>query len=116
MASKLVRERLIDCRKKLCITKQEAARRMNMSQPAYLRYESGERTPSIHVIQTMADVLQTSAEYLTGGTDNPAPTSYVVRKSMEPELFDLILEYKSTSADGQRRLLEYAKRIHNEIS
>ena len=34
-------ERLIQCRKKMGITKQEAAKRMNMSQPAYLRYESG---------------------------------------------------------------------------
>ena len=39
------------------ITKQEAAKRMNMSQPAYLRYESGTRTPSIHVINSMANVL-----------------------------------------------------------
>ena len=44
----LNRERLIECRKKLGITKQQAAIRMQLSQPAYLRYESGERTPSIH--------------------------------------------------------------------
>ena len=49
----LDRKRLIKCREKLGITKQEAAKRMQMSQPAYLRYESGERTPSIHVIQVM---------------------------------------------------------------
>ena len=69
----LDRKRLINCREKLGITKQEAARRMQMSQPAYLRYESGERTPSIHVIQVMADVLNTSVSYLTGQTDNPNP-------------------------------------------
>ena len=57
-------ERLIQCRKKMGITKQEAAKRMNMSQPAYLRYESGTRTPSIHVINSMANVLNTSAGFL----------------------------------------------------
>ena len=97
MSEKLVKERLINCREKLCVTKQEAARRMNMSQPAYLRYESGERSPSIHVIRTMADILQTSAEYLTGQTGDPSPTSYTVRSNTEPELFDLIIEYRNAS-------------------
>lgn len=60
----LIRLRLIRCREQLSITKQEAAKRMQLSQPAYLRYESGTRTPSIHTIQTMADVLDTSVEYL----------------------------------------------------
>lgn len=108
MSEKLIKERLIGCREKLGITKQEAARRMNMSQPAYLRYESGQRTPSIHVIHTMADVLQTSAEYLTGKTDDPSPTSYTVRSDAEPELFDLIVEYRNASDEVQKRLLEYA--------
>ena len=52
--STLNKERLIAARKKLGITKQEAAKRMNLSQPAYLRYESGDRTPSIHTINVMA--------------------------------------------------------------
>ena len=34
----LNRERLIECRKKLGITKQQAAIRMQLSQPAYIRY------------------------------------------------------------------------------
>ena len=66
-------KRLIDCRKKLGITKQEAAKRMLMSQPAYLRYESGERKPSIHEIEFMAQILETSVNYLIGKTDNPTP-------------------------------------------
>lgn len=109
MSSELKKERLIECRKKLEITKQEAARRMNMSQPAYLRYESGERKPSIHVMQTMASVLHTSVEYLIGESDSPAPTSYIVSKDTNPELFHLILEYEHASADERKRLLEYAK-------
>ncbi|MGN0385319.1 MAG: helix-turn-helix domain-containing protein [Lachnospiraceae bacterium] len=41
----LYRNRLIACREKLGITKQEAAKRMHLSQLAYLRYESGEHSP-----------------------------------------------------------------------
>ena len=100
-------ERLIECRKALGITKQEAAKRMQMSQPAYLRYESGERTPSIHVIHFMANVLGTSADYLTGKTDNPAPKLYLIDASIEPELFSLVEMYNNSDADNRKRLLSY---------
>lgn len=107
----LDRKRLINCREKLGITKQEAARRMQMSQPAYLRYESGERTPSIHVIQVMADVLATSVSYLTGQTNNPNPDSYLIKLDTEPELFELIEKYRNTDIKTKNRLLTYLHEI-----
>lgn len=100
----LNRERLITCRKKLGITKQEAAKRMQLSQPAYLRYESGERKPSIHVIEFMAHILGTSVNYLIGKTDNPNPDSYLVKIENEPELFDIITTYVNSDANTQNRL------------
>ena len=109
----LDRKRLINCREKLGITKQEAARRMQMSQPAYLRYESGERTPSIHVIQVMADVLATSVAYLTGQTDNPNPDSYLIKSDTEPELFQLIGKYRDSDIKTRDRLLTYLRKINN---
>lgn len=109
----LDRNRLINCREKLGITKQEAAKRMQMSQPAYLRYESGERTPSIHVIQVMADILDTSVAYLIGQTDNPNPDSYLIKLDTEPELFLFIEKYKSSDTDMRNRLLSYLQK-HTE--
>ena len=104
-------ERLIECRKALGITKQEAAKRMQMSQPAYLRYESGERTPSIHVIYFMANVLGTSADYLTNKTDNPKPSTYWVDATIEPELFSLVETYNKTNAATRKHLLSYFLKI-----
>lgn len=104
-------KRLIDCRKKLGITKQEAAKRMLMSQPAYLRYESGERKPSIHVIQFMANILGTSVNYLIGKTDNPNPDSYLVKIENEPELFDLITTYVNFDSNTRNRLLSYFHKL-----
>ena len=103
-------QRLIQCRKKMGITKQEAAKRMNMSQPAYLRYESGTRTPSIHVINSMANVLNTSADYLIGTTDDPHPDSYLINKDTDPELFTLIEDYRS-DPNVKKRLETYYKSI-----
>lgn len=102
----LDRQRLILCREQLGITKQEAAKRMQMSQPAYLRYESGDRTPSIHIVQTMANVLGTSVEYLTGETDGALPNSYLVEVTSEPELFNMIDIYRKLNMEDQNRFLE----------
>ena len=111
----LHRDRLICCRKKLGMSKQTAAKKMQLSQPAYLRYESGERTPSIHVIRYMANILNTSADYLIGKTDDPKPYSYVVNVSDNPELFAFIELYNSSDSATQKRLLTYMQKISNLI-
>ena len=107
----LNRDRLIECRKKLGITKQQAAIRMQLSQPAYLRYESGERTPSIHVIYYMAHVLGTSADYLTGKTDDPNPSSYLINADNEPELFSLIEIYRTSDSNTKERISSYFHKL-----
>ncbi len=104
---KLNCQRLISCRENLGITKQEAAKRMEMSQPAYLRYESGERAPSIHVIRVMAEVLGTSVAYLTDESNNPAPNSYQIKQDTDPELFHLVETYMYSDKETQDRLLTY---------
>ena len=58
--------RLKECREKLGISKQETARRIGISQPAYLRYESGDRKPSLQTTKEIAKVLNTSVDYLIG--------------------------------------------------
>ncbi len=108
------RERLIECRKKLGITKQQAAIRMKLSQPAYLRYESGERAPSIHVIYYMAHVLGTSADYLTGKSDDPTPNCHYIYEIEKPELFSLIEKIKNCDSDTQKRLLAYFQMISEQ--
>ena len=67
-----------------------------------MRYESGERTPSIHVIHAMAEVLDTSVSYLTGKTDNPNPDSYLIKSDTEPELFQLIEKYKNSDMEMKK--------------
>ena len=108
---RIIPERLAQCRGELGITKQEAAKRMNVSQPAYLRYESGERSPSIQMIQTMASVLGTSAEYLMGETDQPSPVSYNIKRSEDPLLFQFVEMYKKGDTDFKNRIERYIEKI-----
>ena len=110
----LNRERLIECRKKLGITKQQAAIRMQLSQPAYLRYESGERTPSIHVIYYMAHILGTSADYLTGSSDDPTPNCHYIFEEDKPGLFSLIDKVKNCDSETLERLMAYFQKISEQ--
>jgi glycosidase len=66
-------ERLKEIREERNLSKAAAARLLNLSKMGYLRYETGDRTPSYQTIVFMAQKLGTSPEYLTGlkNHDNP---------------------------------------------
>jgi len=107
----LVIERLKECRLKLGITKQEAAKRIQISQPAYLRYEAGTRNPSIQTISKMAEVFSTSIDYLIGATNEANTDRTIIEKSKEPSLFLLAETCKSFNDAQLERLLSYANKL-----
>lgn len=104
------RERLIELRTKMGLTKAEAARMLKVTAMAYGRYESGEREPSYQTVNYMAEQFGTSTQYLYGETSQDEPVSVVVYKDTNPELFEIInqclLDHEST-----KRLLEYYKKL-----
>lgn len=109
----LDKERLKECRLRLGITKQEAARRIQISQPAYLRYEAGSRNPSIQIISKMAEVFSTSTDYLIGESTDSAPHKIIVEQTESPLLFSLIETCKSLNMAQIARLTAYAKALSN---
>ena len=111
---KLNIERLQECRMKLGISKQEAAKRINVSQPTYLRYERGQRNPSIQVITRIATEFDTSVDYLIGVSDFNTPDAYLISKAKNPELFDFISTYNSLDDNFQKRLLTYLFKLIEE--
>lgn len=104
-------ERLKESRLKLGITKQEAAKRIQISQPAYLRYEAGTRKPSIHTISKMAEVFSTSVDYLIGKTDEATANRTIIEKDKTPSLFLLAEASKNLSDSQIDRLLAYAEQM-----
>ena len=101
--------RLVKCREKLGLSKQETARRIGVSQPAYLRYESGDRKPSIQVLKEIAKVLNTSVDYLIDATDSPTPSIIEVGKEDNKALFEIIERCSKMDSVQQERLLAYIK-------
>ena len=112
MNHELDRSRLIELRKSLGLSQTEIAERMQMSQPAYARYESGTRTPSIHVIKTISDVLETSVDYLIGKNNSSLPSSISITKDDDSDFYILVKECYDNE-ETRRRLISYYKRIKN---
>jgi len=108
-------KRLKKCRETLGITKQEAAKRIKVSQPAYVRYESGTRTPSIQVINEMAKVFNTSADYLTGKTSQNSPDHIILSKSESPILCSIVETCCNFDKDQLERLQAYLNELSNTI-
>ena len=108
---KIIIGRLIECRELLGISKQKAAKMIGVSQPTYLRYESGEREPSIHVLKDIAKVFNTSVDYLLGISDSNSPDFITIEKEENPEVFSIIKNYKSWNESQIKHLLAYTKKI-----
>lgn len=107
-------ERLVERRKLTGMNKLQTANKMGLSQSGYVRYESGQRNPTVQVIEVMALELGTSVEYLVGETDDPAPNEVVIKKEREPELFALIEQFHTGTEEFREHLLSYAKFLQKD--
>lgn len=114
MTALLLSERIKIARENMGITKAEAARRLNLSKIGYCRYEYGERTPSIQMLEVIARCFNTSVNYLTGKTDNPTPDYIVISKKDTPIIFELVSYLRNSDDDYAQRLLTYFNALKKE--
>ena len=108
----LIPENLKKARERLGITKVEAARRMNIPQSSYVRYENGGRKPTLATINQMAQVLETSVDYLIGESAESEADTAVVKKSEEPILYEITSGAKNFNEAQINRLLRYFREIN----
>lgn len=59
-------ERLKEKRKAKGLTQAEIAEKLKISRTAYAMYESGGNTPPVEVLKEIADIFETSVDYLIG--------------------------------------------------
>lgn len=65
--------RLRDLREDNDMTQKQLARKLNMSQTGYSKYETGENDVPTRVLLELADLYHTSVDYLLGNTDERKP-------------------------------------------
>lgn len=111
MKSLFLPERLKKIREDRGLNKAEAARLLGLSKMGYLRYESADRTPSYQTIVFMAQKLGTSPDFLTGKTDDSEPMEFIISKSDDPVLFELITDLVDKKNPARTRLLAYYKKL-----
>ena len=107
----LIPSRLTEQRKKHQITKIAASNKMGITQSTYVRYENGDRNPTLATIKQMALILDTSADYLTGQTDDPSADAYLITKEEAPLLFELIKNTSDMPDKQIKRVLAYSEKI-----
>lgn len=66
-------QRLEDLRIDNDKTQIEIAKHLNLNRNVYWRYEKGEREIPVWAVVKLADLYNTSTDYLLGRTNDPAP-------------------------------------------
>ena len=64
-------ERIILTRTKLQLSQESLAKKASMAPAAISHFETGARKPSFDNLRRLADVLDVTADYLLGRTDDP---------------------------------------------
>lgn len=64
-------KRIRELREDHDLTQRQLASILNMTQPQYFRYEQGYRDIPTDVLIALANIYQTSTDYILGLTDNP---------------------------------------------
>ncbi|ACA81917.1 helix-turn-helix domain-containing protein [Leuconostoc citreum] len=69
-------DRIKELRKQKQLTQQGLADKIEASRDTITKYENGRRIPKLAMISLIADVLDTTVDYLQGKTDNALKTSH----------------------------------------
>lgn len=67
----MILDRLTTLRKKKKWSLQHTADRLGIAKSTYAGYESGYRRPSLEAVKLLADLYDTSIDFLLGRTDEP---------------------------------------------
>lgn len=66
-------KRIRDLREDHDLTQRDIANMLGMLQPQYYRYEKGYRDVPSDILIKLADIYETSTDYILGRTDDPTP-------------------------------------------
>ena len=100
----IIPERLRSLRAEFGWSQTQAAERIHVSQPAYQRYENGQRSPSTQIAQEIADAFDTSVSYLTGESNQKTIDRLIVSRDESPILFSIVKQCRNADKDQLMRL------------
>ncbi len=110
MESGLRSDRVVQLRKERGMTQYDLADALGIQQNQVSRYERGLVNTPLHVLITMADLFNTTTDYLLGRSNIPHPgTEPDPNPDLTPDEIDLLQTYRRRSPANQKLLLGIAK-------
>lgn len=96
-------------------TQQEVADKIGVTRPAYANYESGKRNPGYEISQKLADLFETTIDYLLGSNSKNSLLEETeeqanIRKAKE-RMKQTIDDHKFTNEESAKVLEKY----HNKL-
>lgn len=101
--------RLKSSRKRKRLTQEELAKRVNTTKATISNYENGHSTPSNDMLLLLADVLETSTDYLLGREEKKTSTQDDSAEFEawvnDPEVDKFYREFKESPEERKKALL-----------
>lgn len=107
-------KRLIEARKRACLTQAQVAEKIGVSRTTYVKYETGDISIPSDSLVNIAKVLNTSIDYIVGLSDTDLLHDELDKKT-DNEIKNEILKNMTGASDNQlRSVLQYLKFTRSE--
>ncbi|TCZ70975.1 XRE family transcriptional regulator [Paenibacillus albiflavus] len=100
-------ERIKVLRTKAKFTQLDIAKKLDMGSSNFGHIENDRVTPSSTVLQKIADLLNTTTDYLLGRTDDPEVTPSMEPKLDDPELNLFFKDFANAPRERQEEMLRF---------
>jgi len=100
-------ERIKQLRSKAKFTQLDMAKKLDMGSSNFGHIENDRVTPSSTVLQKIADILNTTTDYLLGRTDDPELKHENVQKLDDPELNLFFKDLANAPRERQEEMLRF---------
>ena len=75
--------------------------KLNVSQKTISAYENGKSEPSISILKQLAEIFDTSVDYLVGYTDIKTPLDKIAQKELTKDECELLNLYRGLSKENK---------------
>lgn len=90
--------------------------KLNLSQKMISAYENGKSEPSIETLVHMADIFQTSVDYIIGYTDIKKPLDKIAQQNLSKDEYTLLEKFNSLPTKQQHIALGVILGLKNYIA
>lgn len=92
-------KRLTNLRESRDLTKTKMANKIGVSLSTYANWEYGYNDPDMNTLGKIANILDTTVDYLTGNTDDPSPRSSNLSSTDLADILDNVRSYDGKTFD-----------------